>query len=75
MYYYEVCPRGFGNEKTFIKVDESQVDHVNRYFKNFKDNMFNAGEPGAYSGWTNKEIAKVPGVAMTWKQYLAMMRI
>lgn len=68
--YYKVCPRGFANEVTYIKVNADQVEAVEKHFEDYEDDRFNDGATRAYSCWTSDKAARMPGVALSWAQYL-----
>lgn len=73
--YYAVCPRGFANEITYIRVRPNEVSAVDSHFYGFGDCQFDLGNTGAWSGWTNERRARIPGVALSWADYQWMARV
>ncbi len=67
--YFEVCPRGFVNEITYIRVREDEIEAVEKHFDGWIDRQFDAGETGAICGWTDDKRARVPGISLTWDDY------
>ena len=70
MRYYEVCPRGFANEVTYIAVSDDQVAAVDKYFDGRADREFDHGNTNYSDGWTDDKRARAPGVAINWEDYL-----
>lgn len=75
--YYYVCPRGFANEITYIRVRPDDVAAVDAYFESYVDRQFDAGYTDAMCGWVHfnsaeYEAARRPGVAVDWADYLEM---
>lgn len=67
--YYEVCPRGFANEVTYIRVPADRTGEVETHFEGEKDWQFNNGNTGYSDGWTTDKRA--PRMAMDWDDYVA----
>jgi hypothetical protein len=64
MRYYEVCPRGFSNELTYIRCTPEQAPAVEAEFAGLADRT-----PGAIHGWTDDKRA--PSRAVNWSDWLA----
>lgn len=56
----KVCPRGFANEVTYLRVPAEKVAEAEARFANYSD-----GE--GYAEWTNDTRASIPGVAVNWE--------
>jgi hypothetical protein len=63
--YYKVCPRGFGNEVTYIAVFNAEEKAIidAEYADYESDHLDQHG----YSTWTNDRAAMIPGRAVPFR--------
>lgn len=60
--YFKVCPRGFLNEVTYIRIDTpEQAAAIEQEYADFEDT-----NPSGYSTWTHDRRAHQPGVAVSF---------
>ena len=69
--YYRICPRGFANEVTYLRIPAGKVAEVEAYFDGEVDRQFDRGNTDYNDGWTTDRRAHQPGVAIDWADYLA----
>jgi hypothetical protein len=61
--YFKICPRGFANEVTYVRIlDENQAAKIEEEYASFEDD-----NPNAYARWTNDARASMPGVAVSFE--------
>lgn len=63
--YFEVRPRRFINEVTYIRVRPEEVEAVEKHFDGYIDRMFDLDETGANCGWTTI----TPHASISWEDY------
>ena len=69
--YFEVCPRGFSNETSYIRVRPDQVTDVEKYFEDYISKAFDDGRTSASCGWTDSPRARETWAALSWDDYRA----
>lgn len=66
--YYEVCPRGFANEVTYIRVRPNEIPAVEKHFAGWVDRKYSQGDTHASCGWTKDIRARQR--AIDWNDYV-----
>lgn len=60
--YLKVCPRGFANEVTYLKVSPEETADAESFAADYSDRM----GPNGYAEWSADQHATRLGVAVDW---------